>query len=49
MSTVVLPNRIEPVQRTAAKVAGFIYLLTIVTANFLPPLLLPRRMHRLAN
>ena len=29
--------------------AGFIYLLTIVTANFLPPLLLPRRMHRLAN
>jgi Domain of unknown function (DUF4386) len=34
MSTVVSPSRIEPTQRTAAKVAGCVYLLTTVTANF---------------
>jgi hypothetical protein len=34
MSTAALTNRIEPAQRTAAKVAGFLYLFTMVTANF---------------
>jgi hypothetical protein len=34
MSIVVSTNRLEPAQHTAAKVAGFLYLLTMVTANF---------------
>ncbi len=34
MSTVASTNRLEPAQHTAAKVAGFIYLFTLVTANF---------------
>src|SRR5712692_2104898 len=34
MSTGVLPNRLEPAQHTAAKVAGFLYLFTMATANF---------------
>ncbi len=34
MSTPVSTNRLEPAQHTAAKVAGFLYLFTMVTANF---------------
>jgi hypothetical protein len=34
MSTAALHNRLEPPQLTAAKVAGFLYLFTIITANF---------------
>ena len=34
MSTAVLSNRLEPAQQRAAKVAGFLYLFTMVTANF---------------
>jgi hypothetical protein len=34
MSTAVLTNRLEPAQHRAAKVAGFLYLFTMVTANF---------------
>jgi hypothetical protein len=34
MSSPVLPNGLEPAQHTAAKVAGFLYLFTMVTANF---------------
>src|SRR5713226_8454732 len=34
MSTVVLTNRLEPGQHTAAKVAGFLYLFLMVTAIF---------------
>jgi hypothetical protein len=34
MSTAVLTSRLEPAQQTAAKVAGFLYLFTMVTANF---------------
>jgi hypothetical protein len=34
MSTAALTNRFEPAQNTAAKVAGFLYLFTMVTANF---------------
>jgi hypothetical protein len=34
MSTAAPTNRLEPAQHTAAKVAGFLYLFTIVTANF---------------
>src|SRR6267378_4541052 len=34
MSSSVLPSRLEPAQHTAAKVAGFLYLFTMVTANF---------------
>ena len=34
MSTVVMTNRLQPTQQTAAKVAGFLYLFTMVTANF---------------
>jgi hypothetical protein len=34
MSTAASANRLEPAQHTAAKLAGFLYLLTIVTANF---------------
>ena len=34
MSTAVSNNRLEPAQHTAAKVAGFLYLFTIITANF---------------
>src|SRR5437899_993041 len=34
MSTAALTNRFEPAQHTAAKVAGFLYLFTMVTATF---------------
>ncbi len=34
MSTAVSTNRLEPAQYTAAKLAGFLYLFTMVTANF---------------
>ncbi len=34
MTTVVLTNRLEPAQHAAAKVAGFMYLFTTVTAGF---------------
>lgn len=34
MSTVVATDRLQPAQHTAAKVAGFLYLFTMVTANF---------------
>jgi hypothetical protein len=34
MSTAILTGRLEPAQHTAAKVAGFLYLFTMVTANF---------------
>ena len=34
MGTGVLTNRLEPAQHTAAKVAGFLYLFSMVTANF---------------
>jgi hypothetical protein len=34
MSTAVLANPLEPAQHTAAKVAGFLYLFTMVTATF---------------
>jgi Domain of unknown function (DUF4386) len=34
MSTAVLTSRLEPAQQTAAKVAGFLYLFTMVSANF---------------
>src|SRR5713101_3900573 len=34
MSTAALTNRLEPAQHTAAKVARFLYLFRMVTANF---------------
>jgi hypothetical protein len=34
MSTAALADRLEPAQHIAAKVAGFLYLFTMVTANF---------------
>jgi hypothetical protein len=34
MSTDVLTNRLEPAQRTAARVAGFAYLFNYVTSVF---------------
>jgi Domain of unknown function (DUF4386) len=34
MSTVSATNQLEPAQHTAAKVPGFLYLFTMVTANF---------------
>jgi len=34
VGTAALTNRLEPAQHTAAKVAGFAYLFTLVTANF---------------
>ena len=34
MSTAALTNRLEPAQHTTAKVAGLLYLFTMVTANF---------------
>ena len=34
MSAAVVIDRLEPAQHAAAKVAGFTYLFTLVTANF---------------
>jgi hypothetical protein len=34
MSAAASTNRLEPAQHTAAKIAGFLYLFTMVAANF---------------